>query len=190
MKQDHQEYVPQFQDLSQFRMPKGFRGAPAFKVQLWWLVQASLFRWSPQIAYAFRAFLLRLFGAQIGRNTIIRPTVTVTYPWKVRIGDYAWIGDDAVLYSLGEIEIGAHAVVAQRSYLCAGYHDYKSIDFAIRSRPINIGAECWIAADTFIAPGVTIGVGTVVGARSTVLRDLPSGAMCAGSPCKVMGQRL
>lgn len=178
------------QDLSRFRMPAGFRGRPGWYVQLWWAVQATLFRGSPQFAYHYRAALLRLFGAKVGKHVVIRPSATITYPWKVQIGDYAWIGDNAVLYSLGDISIGAHAVVSQRSYLCAGDHDYQEPDFPIRSKKITIGEQCWLAADTFVAPGVTIGAGTVVGARSSVFSDLPANMVCLGSPCKPVKTRI
>lgn len=172
-----------YQDLSSFKVPADFRGRPGWYVQLWWLVQASLFRWSPQIAYPFRAALLRLFGAQVGRDVIIRSSVTVTYPWKVRLGDHAWVGDRAVLYSLGDIDIGQHAVVSQGTHLCAGDHDHRLADFPIRGRSIRIGAQAWVAADVFIAPGVSIGEGAVIGARSAVFKDMPVGMVCAGSPC-------
>ena len=99
---------PRFQDLSSFRLPDEFRGRPSWYVQLWWLVQSLLFHTSPQALFGWRRFLLRLFGAQIGKNVLIRPSVMVTYPWKVSIGDYSWIGDDAVIYSLGDIRIGSH----------------------------------------------------------------------------------
>lgn len=177
------------QDLSRFRMPSNFRGRSAVAVQLWWLVQATLFRWSPQFAYGLRAWLLRAFGAKVGRGVIIRPTVTVTYPWKVSIGDYAWVGDDAVLYSLGEINIGANAVVSQRSYLCAADHDHTQVDFPIRSRKIVIGAQAWLAADVFVAPGVIIGEGAVIGARSSVFKNMPAGMVCFGYPCRVIKSR-
>jgi putative colanic acid biosynthesis acetyltransferase WcaF len=140
-------------------------------------------------AYGFRASLLKLFGAQIGIKTVIRPTVTVTYPWKVKVGDHSWIGDDAVLYSLGEIAIGANSVVSQRSYLCAADHDYTQVDFPIRARPIEIGSQAWVAADVFVGPGVTIGEGAVIGARSTVLTDMPAGMLCAGYPSKPIRPR-
>lgn len=177
------------QDLRRFRMPGGFRGRSAVSVQLWWLVQSTLFRWSPQIAYGFRRWLLRRFGAQVGKGAVIRPSVTITYPWKVRIGDYAWVGDDVVLYSLGEIEIGAHSVVSQGSYLCAGDHDYTQAEFPIRARKIVIGSESWVAAHVFVAPGVNIGRRAVVGARSTVFRDMPAGMVCFGNPCKPVKRR-
>lgn len=80
------------QDLSGFNVPGGFRGGGAIKVQLWWAVQATLFRWSPQVMYRWRAFLLRMFGAKIGKNVVIRPSVKITYPWKLTTGDYSgWV---------------------------------------------------------------------------------------------------
>lgn len=178
------------QDLSQFSLPKGFRCGSVVKVQSWWFVQSLLFKLSPQLMYGWRRFLLRLFGAKIGKNVIIRPSVTVTYPWKVSIGDNSWIGDDVVLYSLGEIEIGANAVVSQKSYLCGGSHDYTDETFPIWSKKIIIEDECWLATDVYVAPGVTIGQGTVVGARSSVFKDLPAGKICMGSPAKVIKDRI
>lgn len=180
---------PDLQDLSRFRLPPGFRGRPGWYVQLWWLVQATLFRGSPQFAYKFRAMLLRAFGAQVGRHTVIRPTVTITYPWKVSIGEHAWVGDDAILYSLGPIVIGDHAVVSQRSHLCAGDHDHEQVDFPIRGRPITIGPQAWVASDVFVAPGVTIGEGAVIGARSSVFGDMPPRMLCVGSPCRPVKPR-
>lgn len=179
-----------YQDLSRFKVPPDFRGRSGWYVQLWWLVQATLFRGSPQIAYGFRAWLLRCFGAQVGRGVIIRPSVVVTYPWKVRIGDHAWIGDDAVLYSLGEIDIGAHAVVSQRSYLCTGDHDHRAVDFPIRARKITIGAQAWLAADVFVAPGIEIGSAAVIGARSSVFSHMPPAMVCAGYPCRPIKPRV
>ena len=93
--------------------------------------QSTLFALSPQFMYGWRRFLLSLFGAKIGCKVIIQPSVKITYSWKLRIGDYSWIGDDVALYTLGEIEIGNHAVESQKSYLCTGSHDYQKLAFDI-----------------------------------------------------------
>ena len=178
------------QNLSKFALPARFRGRSAVVVQLWWLVQGTLFGLSPQFMYAWRNWLLRVFGAEVGRGVIVRPTARITYPWKVSIGDYAWIGDDVVLYSLGEIEIGNHAVVSQRSYLCAASHDYTQPDFPIYDKKVCIGAQSWLATDVFVAPGVSIGEGAVVGARSSVFHDLPPMMICVGSPAKPVKPRI
>lgn len=178
-----------FQRLDTFRLPPGFRGRSAWVVQLWWLVQATLFAWSPQFLYGWRRWLLRLFGAQVGRGVLIRPSARVTYPWKLTLGDYAWVGDEAELYTLGEIEIGPQAVISQKCYLCTGSHDYNNPAFTIFARPIRIGAQAWLAADVFVAPGITIGPGTVVGARSSVFHDLPAGMICYGNPASPLRPR-
>lgn len=178
-----------YQRLDRFSVPAGFRGRSAVVVQLWWLVQATLFAGSPQLCYGWRRFLLRLFGARIGAGVIIRPTVRVTYPWKLTIEDHAWVGDHVELYTLGEIRIGAHAVVSQRSYLCTGSHDYRKTTFDIYAQPIVVEPEAWVAADVFIYPGVTIGRGAVIGARSTVLSDMPPGMICAGYPARPVRER-
>lgn len=178
-----------FQDLSKFVLPNNFRGKPGWFVQIWWLVQSTLFRWSPQFAYGWRTWLLRLFGANIGKGVVIRPTATFTYPWKISIGDHSWIGDDVCLYSLGKIVIGKNVVVSQKSYLCTGSHDIDKIAFDIYAKPIRIEDEAWVAADVFVAPGVTIGRGSVVGARSSVFQDLPEGMLCLGNPAKAVKPR-
>ena len=178
------------QNLNKFKVPSNFRGANVLKVQCWWLVDFLFLKLSPQVMYAWRRFLLRLFGAKIGKNVIIRPSVTITYPWKVSIGDHSWIGDNVDLYSLGDIEVGANVVISQRSYLCAASHDYTKEDFPIWSKKITIEDECWLATDVYVAPGITIGKGSVVGARSSVFKDLPSGMVCVGSPAKPIKKRV
>lgn len=179
-----------YQDLSKFTMPKGFRGRSAVVVQFWWCVQASLFAWSPQFTYKWRNALLRLFGAKIGKNVIIRPSVRTTYPWKLTIGDNSWVGDNVDLYTLGEITIGKNAVVSQGSYLCTGSHEHTSEAFDIYAKPIVIEDEAWVATDVFIAPGITIGKGAVIGSRSSVYKDMPEGMICIGNPAKPVKKRL
>ncbi len=184
------EDFPPVQQLNSFNLPADFRGRSAVVVQLWWLVQATLFACSPQFMFGWRRWLLRLFGAKVGQSVLIRPSVKTTYPWKVTIGDFVWIGDDVVLYSLGEIEIGTNAVVSQRSYLCAAGHDYTKTDFPIYDKKIVIGAQAWLATDVFVAPGVSVGEGAVVGARSSVFNDLPPMMICVGSPAKPIKHRI
>ncbi|MBY0424720.1 MAG: putative colanic acid biosynthesis acetyltransferase [Cytophagales bacterium] len=178
-----------YQDLSKFKVPQDFRGKPGWYVQLWWTTQALFFKPSPQILYGWRRFLLRLFGASIGKGCIIRPSAHVTYPWKVTIGDYSWIGDDVVLYSLGEIRIGKNAVVSQKSYLCGGGHDYEALDFPIYQKPIIIEDECWVATDVFVGPGVCIGKGAVIGARSSVFKNVEGGKVYMGNPLRFVKNR-
>jgi len=177
------------QDLDRFRLPEGFRGRSPLIVQLWWLVQAFLFRPSPQIFYGWRRWLMRVFGANVGDGVLLRPTVVITYPWKVTIGRNAWVGDNATLYSLGSIVIGENAVVSQEAYLCTGTHDYKDSAFRIYAEQITIEAEAWIAARAFISPGITVGAGAVVAACSTVTKNVDPMSIVAGTPARKIGER-
>ena len=177
------------QDLSRFSVPSDFRGRPGWFIQFWWVVQALLFKTSPQFMYGWRRFLMRSFGANIGKKVILRPSMHTQFPWKVTIGDYSWVGDDVVLYSLGQINIGTNVVISQRSYLCTGSHDYTKIDFPIFEKSITIEDECWLATDVFVGPGVKIGRGTIVGARSSVFQSLPANKICVGTPAKTIKDR-
>jgi putative colanic acid biosynthesis acetyltransferase WcaF len=168
--------------LKEFKLPEGFRGRNGFTVQIWWLVYFFLFRTSPQFMYGWRRFLLRSFGAKIGKKVILRPSCQITYPWKLEIGDYSWIGDEVVLYTLGEIKIGSNTVISQRSYLCTGSHDYAKTDFPIYAKPIIIHDSCWLATDVFVAPGVEIVQEVVIGARSSVFKSILEKGTYKGSP--------
>ena len=178
-----------YQNLKTFKMPKGFRGKSKFIVQLWWIIQSTLFRLSPQFMYAWRRSLLRLFGANIARNVLIRPTVKILFPWKLTIGEWSWIGNEVTLYNMAEINIGNNCVISQKSYLCTSSHDHTKSSFDIFAKPIVIKDEVWIASDVFIAPGIIIGTGTVVGFRSTVNKDLPPKMVCYGNPAKPIKPR-
>jgi len=171
-------------DLRKYDQSWFDRGKPGWFILLWWLVQAIAFPLSPQPLYGFRRSLLRLFGAKIGKGVLIRPTARFTYPWKIAIGDYSWIGDDVVLYSLDRIEIGEHCVISQKSYLCTGSHDIKDPAFGLKTAPIILDNGVWVATDCFVGPGVKIGANSVIGARSSVFKNMPPGQVCLGNPCR------
>jgi putative colanic acid biosynthesis acetyltransferase WcaF len=153
-------------------------------ILLWWLVQEIAFPLTLHAHHAPRRFLLRLFGARIGKGVVIRPTARFHYPWKVAIGDHSWIGNDVVLYSLDTIAIGCHCVISQESYLCTGSHNVADPAFGLKTAPIEIENGAWVATDCFVGPGVRIGANAVVGARSSVFADLPADHLCWGTPCR------
>ncbi|MDF2926670.1 MAG: putative acyl transferase [Paenibacillaceae bacterium] len=165
------------------------RGRSGFIVLLWWFIQGTIFRFSLHPMYAWRNFLLRLFGAQIGRGVQVRATAKFTYPWKVSIGEYSWIGDHVELYSLDQIHIGSHCVISQNSYLCTGSHDIYDENFGLITKPVTVGDGAWIASDVFLYPGVAIGEMAVVAARSTVTRNVPANLIFGGSPAVLIKPR-
>jgi putative colanic acid biosynthesis acetyltransferase WcaF len=155
----------------------------------WYLVQATLFRSSIHNAYRWRVWLLRLFGAKLGRNVRIRRTVRVEIPWNLEIGEGSSVGDFAILYSLGLIALGKNVTISQYAHLCAGTHDGTTRAMTLICSPIAIGDDTWVAADAFVGPGVTIGARTILGARASAFSDLPGDVVAVGNPAKAVKPR-
>jgi putative colanic acid biosynthesis acetyltransferase WcaF len=164
-------------------------GRPKFIVFLWFFLQDTVFRLSPIPCYGFRRRLLNLFGCKIGKGVLVRPRARFHYPWRIEIGTYSSIGDDVWLYSIGDIKIGQNCVISQKSFLCTSGHDYKDPFFKTTVAPITVGDGVWIAADVFVAAGVTIGDNAVIGARASVFHDMPADTICYGSPCQPVRPR-
>ncbi|WP_353015482.1 putative colanic acid biosynthesis acetyltransferase [Mesorhizobium sp. M1405] len=154
-----------------------------------WSVAWPFFRFSPRPFWRFRCLLLRLFGAQVGVCVHLYPTVRITIPWNLAIGDHSAIGDGAILYALGPITMGANVTVSQGAHLCAGTHDFRSPSMTLVKSAINIGDGAWICADAFIGPGVEIGAGAVVGARAVAMRSVLPALVVAGNPARKIGER-
>lgn len=155
---------------------------------LWGLMQ-PLFRWSPRTCRGWRRFLLRLYGAKIGKQVHIEPTVIIAVPWKLEIGDWSAVGQGAILYSLGKITIGHSATVSQFAHLCAGSHDHRDPALPLLKLPIVIGDQAWICADAFIGPNVNVGEGAIVGARAVAIKDVPPWKIVVGNPAQIIKDR-
>jgi putative colanic acid biosynthesis acetyltransferase WcaF len=147
-----------------------------------WALAVPLFRLSPRSFWGWRRAMLRVFGAKVGRDVHVYPTVRITIPWNLTLGEGCAVGDHAILYALGPITLGPRATVSQYAHLCAGSHDLSRPDRPLTKPPVTIGADAWIAADAFVGPGVTVGNGAVVGARAVAMHDIPVGHVVAGNP--------
>jgi putative colanic acid biosynthesis acetyltransferase WcaF len=190
---DHATELP-----SQDAMPKLDIGANRYKRKwsrselcgraLWALAQ-PLFQFSPRPCWAWRRWLLRRFGARIGRNVHIHPSVRIFIPWNLEAGDWSAIGFDALIYNLGVVRIGERVTVSQRAHLCAGTHDFRDPTMPLKKVPITIGNDAWICADAFVGPDVTVGEGAVVGARTVVVKDVSPWTIVAGNPAREIGRR-
>lgn len=151
---------------------------------VWGVAWVCLFRPSPRPLHGWRRMLLALFGASLHRTARIYPRARIWAPWNLTMHEHACLADNVDCYCVDEIEIGAHATVSQYSYLCGATHDFDDVAHPLVPKPIRIGRRAWVAADVFIGPGVTIGEGTVVGARSAVFGDLPPWMVATGSPAR------
>lgn len=149
-----------------------------------WALAQPLFVWSPRPFWRWRRWLLRRFGARIGSEVHIHPSVRITIPWNLTIGDQTAVGDRAILYALGPISVGARSTISQGAHLCAGTHDWRRPDMPLLKPPIQVGDNVWICADAFIGPGVTVGDGAIIGARSVAMRDVEGSTVVGGNPAR------
>lgn len=151
-----------------------------------WAVCQPLFRFSPRPLWSWRRWLLRRFGARVGKSAHVHPSVRITIPWNLDLGNQSAVGDRAILYALGPINIGARSTISQGAHLCAGTHDLKQAHRPLVKTPIVIGSDVWIAADAFVGPGVTVGDGAVVGARAVVTKSVPENVVVVGNPANIL----
>jgi putative colanic acid biosynthesis acetyltransferase WcaF len=156
---------------------------------LWEVLRSPLFKWTPRPMWVWRRGVLRLFGAEIGREVRIHPSARIAVPWNLRIGDEATVGDQAILYALGSITIGSQVTISQNAHLCAGTHDYRRSDMPLLKTPITIAEGAWVCADAFVGPGVTVGAFSIVGARAVVLKSIPDGVIVGGNPARILRNR-
>lgn len=183
------EHEPASLDIMANRRARKWSRRELLGRALWEGFRGPLFAWSPRPLWGWRRFILRMFGATIGRNVHVHPTVRIAVPWNLVIEDDAAVGDGAILYSLGLISIGRRASVSQYAHLCAGSHDYLRRDLELVKAPITVGAEAWICADAFVGPGVAIGDGAIVAARAVATKDVPPYVIIVGNPARVMKTR-
>jgi putative colanic acid biosynthesis acetyltransferase WcaF len=157
---------------------------------LWNIFYTLFFRFSPRPFHFWRSFLLRCFGANIGTHCHVYPNVKIWAPWNLEMHNFSSMGDEVKCYSMGKITLGFKVAVSQGAYLCTGTHNYEDPNFQLLAKPIYIRDRAWICAECFIAPGVIIGEGAVIGARSVVTRNMPEWTVCAGNPCKPIKSRV
>lgn len=175
-------------DLSSYNSDFGFTNKIA-RV-LWNLFYWILFRpFNLNLFNSWRAVVLRTFGAKVGYKANIYASVKIWAPWNLSIGDYSSLGPGVDCYNQGKIFIGDNTVISQKSYLCASTHDFTISNFPLILKPIYIEDQVWIAADAFVAPGVTIKKGSVVGARSAVFKDVEAWSVVGGNPANYIKRR-
>lgn len=154
-----------------------------------WMLAWPLFRASPRPLFGWRRFLLRCFGARVGRAVHIYPSARIEIPWNLDIGEQSSIGENVLVYSLGPVTIGPRSTVSHNAHLCAGSHDYRDPALPLLRLPISIGADAWICAQSFIGPGSRVADGAVVGAGAVVNGVVEAWTVVAGNPAQFVKKR-
>lgn len=156
---------------------------------VWHIARLVLFRPTPVALHAWRANVLRAFGARIERRVYLYPDVIIWAPWNLQMARESCLGPSVVCYNVCKVTLGGGVTVSQRSHLCTASHDFDDPGFPLTGAPIAIGDGAWVAAEAFLGPGVTIGERAVVLARSVVVRDVPVDAVMGGNPARHLRDR-
>jgi len=165
------------------------RGAGKLKEISWYLIKVIFFLSAIPYPSFLKCALLRFFGAKVGFGVIVKPRVNIHFPWKLEIGNNVWIGEEAFLLNFELLTIGNNVCISQRSFLCGGNHDYKVPEMPYRNGPINLMDGCWIGASVFVAPGVTVGLDTVITAGGVITKSVSDNGIYGGNPLVFIKER-
>jgi putative colanic acid biosynthesis acetyltransferase WcaF len=155
----------------------------------WGIVHALLFRPSPRPLHAWRALLLRCFGASMGPNCHVYSGAKIWAPWNLICDDSASIADGVVVYNPKPMRLGSHAIVSQEAYLCGATHDYENPAFPLVAFPSTLGAYSWVCARAVVQPGVNVGEGAILALGSIATHDLEPWTVYGGIPARKLKSR-
>ncbi|MGB2705790.1 MAG: WcaF family extracellular polysaccharide biosynthesis acetyltransferase [Candidatus Omnitrophota bacterium] len=175
------EERPKKVDLRKFSNTR-YKPGSGTKRTLWYAVNAVFFKTPLLYPGKLKLFLLGLFGASIGKNVTIKPSVNIKYPWLLEIGDNVWIGEGVWIDSLGKVKIGNDVCISQGAYISTGNHNYKRSTFDLIIKEITIEDGVWIGARAIVCPGVKCGSHSVLTAGSVATGDLKPYKIYQGNP--------
>jgi len=165
-------------------------GAGAIKRLFWYITNSTVFYSGWLFPYAFKRAMLRLFGAKIGADVVIKPRVNIKYAWNLEIGDHAWIGENVWIDNLDRVSIGANSCISQGALLLCGNHDYSKSTFDLMVKPITIGEGAWIGAKSIVTQGVMVGAHSVLAVGSVASSDLVEYGIYRGNPAQKQKDRV
>ncbi len=169
---------------------RDYRPGRPFAIRALWLVVEGVTLLNPLVtSYGLKRWLLRQFGAKVGRDVIVKPGVHIKFPWELEIGDQCWIGERVWIDNFVPVRIGDSVAISQGAYLCTGNHDWSDPGMGRVLAPITIQPGAWVGAFAKIAPGVTVGRESVVTLGSVLLCDAEPGGVYRGHPAMLVSHR-
>lgn len=176
--------------LSDFSGDSFNKGAGALKRTLWYFVNAFFVRasWNPFMAP--KIWLLRLFGAKIGKGLVLKNNVVVKSPWNLIVGDDCWIGEGCWIDDLDKVTIDNNVCISQGAMLLTGNHDYTIYNMPYRNAPIVIEDGAWIGAMAIVCPGVNVGKNAVLAVGSVATKNMESAGIYQGNPAALLKKRI
>jgi len=175
--------------LKDFKKDKNVRARNVIIIIMWEIANfLVLENWLCTFC-SFKRFVLKAFGAKIGRDVIVKQGVGIKYPWKLKIGDYSWIGEGVWIDNIVSVEIGSNVCISQGAYICTGNHDWSKKDFPLTAKAIVIEDGVWVGAKAIVCPGITLKNHSVITAGSVVTTDTEPYKIYQGNPAKPIKER-
>ncbi len=172
-------------DLSKYKKNHHSSGSIISRLS-WYFINIIFFKSSLIPLNKLKVFLLRFFGASVGKGVVVKPCVNIKYPWNLEIGNYVWLGENVWIDNLDKVTILDHSCISQGATLLCGNHDYFSSSFDLITQPITLEQGAWIGVNSTVCPGINIGSHAVLSAGSVATKDLEPYAIYQGNPaCKV-----
>ncbi|MDD5652835.1 MAG: colanic acid biosynthesis acetyltransferase WcaF [Candidatus Omnitrophica bacterium] len=156
----------------------------------WFIVSMLIFR-NPFLAYSyfFKAIILRLFGAQVGKGLVIKPSVNIRCPWFLEIGDNVWLGEGVLIENFSKVKLGNNVCLSQGAALIGAGHDYKKAAFDLLLYQIIIEDGVWIAARAIVCGNVKCASHAVLTVGSVATHNLEPYKVYQGNPAVVKRER-
>lgn len=176
-------------DLSKFDTG-GYVGGPKLKMLSWYFVNYYIFNSALPWPYSLKRWLLRLFGAKVGKDVVIKTKIRIKYPWRLVIGDYSWIGESCWIDNLEAVEIGNNVALSQGAILLTGNHDYTDTTFPYRLGRIVLEDGVWIGARSVVCPGVICKSHSVLTVNAVATKDLEPWGIYSGQPASLVRLRV
>jgi putative colanic acid biosynthesis acetyltransferase WcaF len=168
---------------------RGYSSGNLFARFIWYFFNAIFFKSNLFPSYSLKRAILKLFGAEIGTDVIVKPNVNIKYPWKLKVGHYVWIGEGVWIDNLDFVYLGSHSCISQGALLFCGNHDYSKSSFDLIVRPIVLEDGVWIGAKSIVCPGVVIGSHGVLSTGSVLSDDIKPYEIYRGNPAKKIKSR-
>ncbi len=165
-------------------------GKNAFVRIIWYFVNLAIFKSYIFPLYGIKSLILRSFGAQIGKNLVIKPNVNIKYPWKLTVGDNVWIGEEVWIDNLGLVAIGDNVCISQGAMLLTGNHNYKKTSFDLIVKKVELKEGVWIGARSTVCPGVICNSHAILGVGSVANRELEAYTIYQGVPAIAVRKRI
>ena len=166
-----------------------YRPGHQAKIILWIMINSIVFKSSIPYPIKFKCYILRLFGANVGNSVVIKPMISIKYPWLLSVGSNSWIGEYVCIENLGKVIIGQNVCISQGAMLLGGNHNYKSSTFDLMIGDIILEDGVWVCARAVVCPGIIMKSHSIITVNSVLTKSSIAFGIYRGNPAKLEKMR-